>query len=215
MTKNYKSCPLCLGDKVKLFHKDKKRTYFQCDNCFLVFVPEIFHISSKEEKAEYDLHENNIFDSGYRRFLSRLSDPLLRRLETGKKGLDFGCGPGPALAAMMKEAGHSVDLYDIFYHRDESVFDNKYNFITATEVVEHLRSPQLVFDQLFLMLKSGGFLGIMTKMVKDYEAFSKWHYIHDPTHICFFSRETFKFLAVKYSAEVEFIGNDVIIFKNI
>jgi len=197
-----------------LYHEDKKRTYLQCNRCSFVFVPAIFHPGPEEEKAEYDLHENNIADKGYRKFLSRLSDPLLNRLNPGLRGLDFGCGPGPALAVIMKEAGHTVDLFDLYYYPDESIFENTYDFITTTEVVEHLKNPHLVFDQLFQMLKPGGFLGIMTKLVTDYDAFCKWHYIQDKTHISFFSRETFYYLAEKYSVEIEFTGRDVIILCN-
>jgi SAM-dependent methyltransferase len=185
----------------------------QCGNCKLVFVPVRYHLSPEEEKSEYDLHENDPADSGYRKFLSRLSEPVLKRLNPRQRGLDFGCGPGPALAAMMRDRGHSMDLYDLFYYRDDSVFKKKYDFITSTEVVEHLSHPGLVFTQLFQMLNPGGYLGIMTKLVKDQNAFRKWHYIQDPTHICFFSRLSFDYLADKYSSEIEIIGSDVIIFK--
>ena len=71
----------------------------------------------------------------------------------------------------------------------------------------------MVFEQLFQMLNPGGFLGIMTKLVKDQNAFSNWHYKQDPTHIRYFSRPTFDYLARKYSAEIDYVGNDVIIFQ--
>ena len=57
-------------------------------------------------------------DAGYRRFLSKLADPLMARLAPGARGLDYGCGPGPALAAMLREAGHEVALYDPFFAPD-------------------------------------------------------------------------------------------------
>lgn len=211
---NQRICPLCGTDKTEDYCEDRKRPYLHCSICDLVFVPPEYHLSSELEKSEYDLHDNNPGDSGYRKFLSRLADPLLEKLKPGQKGLDFGCGSGPTLSVMMEEAGHRVDLYDLYYFKDKSVFTKKYDFITSSEVVEHLSDPQQVFYQIFKMLKPGGMLGIMTKLVKDRDAFSQWHYTQDPTHISFFSRGTFKFLAGKYSAEVEFIGNDVIILYN-
>ena len=91
----------------------------------------------------------------------------------------------------------------------------KYDFITATEVFEHLRNPIETIELLWQRLKPGGIFGIMTKLVIDKEAFSTWHYITDRTHICFFSVKTFKWLANKLEAKIEFIGNDVIIlYKN-
>ena len=35
-------------------------------------------------------------------------EPLLARLGPASHGLDYGCGPGPALATMLREEGHGV-----------------------------------------------------------------------------------------------------------
>jgi hypothetical protein len=50
-------------------------------------------------------------------FSASLAGPLLARLAPASQGLDYGCGPGPALAAMLAEAGHAVALYDPLFHR--------------------------------------------------------------------------------------------------
>ncbi len=130
-----------------------------------------------------------------------------------RRGLDFGCGPGPTLSVMFEEQGHTMDVYDLFYYQNRSVFERSYDFICTTEVVEHLQSPQKEIDRLFNLLRPTGLLGIMTKLVIDKSAFARWHYIQDLSHICFFSQDTFRFLATKYHAEVQFIGNDVIILR--
>jgi len=183
----------------------------QCPRCSLIFVPEKYHLHPDEEKATYDLHENTPDDPGYRKFLSRLTTPLLAFLCPGQKGLDFGCGPGPALAAMLTEQGYEMDLYDPFYHDDSSVLDKQYDFICTTEVVEHLRNPEPEFERLFSMLRPGGVLGIMTKLAAGRERFANWHYIRDLTHICFYGQATFEYLAGKYGAELTCVGNDVIL----
>lgn len=206
-------CPLCASEDLSAYFEDKKRRYLHCLQCSLVFVPRRYRLSAEDEKATYDLHENNPEDQGYRRFLSRLSTPLLERLDPDQKGLDFGCGPGPTLSVVLAEQGHRMDLYDPFYYNDPSVLDNKYDFICATEVVEHMHDPDKDFTALFKMLNQGGWLGIMTKLVIDQLAFSKWHYIQDPTHICFYSRSTFAYLAQRFNAELGFIGNDVILLN--
>ena len=41
---------------------------------------------------------NDPSDPDYRKFLSRLSNALLPHLKIRSQGLDFGAGPGPALA---------------------------------------------------------------------------------------------------------------------
>jgi hypothetical protein len=206
-------CPLCDSDRLKSFYKDKKRSYIRCCHCELVFVPESFWLSQEEEKATYDLHENDPLDEAYRRFLSRLSEPLLQKLRGKQHGLDFGCGPGPALSLLLQAGGMQVDLYDRFYFNDRSLLEKNYDFICATEVLEHLHQPGSEFERLVSMLKTGGWLGIMTKLVINEQAFKNWHYIRDMTHICFYSRSTFEYLARRFNMQVEFIANDVILLK--
>ncbi|MDJ0780580.1 MAG: class I SAM-dependent methyltransferase [Desulfosarcinaceae bacterium] len=207
------ACPLCGRRDSAPFHTDRVRRYLRCGDCRLVFVPSSFWLSAAQEKAVYDLHRNDPADPDYRRFLSRLSTPLLGRLAPNSRGLDFGCGPGPALAQLLTARGHRTDLYDPFYYDDASVFERRYDFITATEVVEHLRKPARVWDRLFAILRPGGWLGIMTKLVIDGDAFRRWHYIRDPTHICFYSRETFDYLVRRFTARLWVVARDVLLLQ--
>jgi SAM-dependent methyltransferase len=178
-----------------------------------VFVPPKHYISREEEKAEYDRHQNRPDDPGYRQFLSRLFLPLRERLSPGSQGLDFGSGPGPTLSVMLTEAGHDVTLYDRFYAHFPAVLARRYDFITASEVVEHLHHPGFELDRLYRLLKPGGLLGIMTKQVIDRAKFASWHYKNDFTHVCFFSPATFVWLAEKWHAQLDMIVQDVIIIR--
>ncbi len=207
------TCPLCNHWSVSPYHRDERRDYLQCARCALVFVPAAQRLSVSEEKAIYDLHENSDADSGYRQFLTRLVSPLLERLPPGSDGLDFGCGPGPVLAKMLDEAGHRVTLYDHFYARQPEVFDRRYDFITATEVVEHLYQPGAELQRLWHCLRPGGWLGLMTKLVIDCDAFSRWHYKNDPTHVCFFSQASFRWWSTQMGTQPEFVGSDVILLQ--
>ncbi|MBL4636645.1 MAG: hypothetical protein JKY56_22535, partial [Kofleriaceae bacterium] len=98
------NCPLCCGKQSEEFWRDRKREYLRCPTCALIWVPQRFHVSTESELAEYDLHQNNSNDLGYREFLGRLVTPLLSQLGPGACGLDFGSGPGPTLAPMIREA---------------------------------------------------------------------------------------------------------------
>jgi len=206
-------CPLCESTRFLPFHNDARRDYLRCERCALVFVPPCSLPGAPQEKAEYDLHRNAVDDPGYRRFLGRLAEPLLQRLPAGARGLDFGCGPGPALAAMLREAGCRVALYDPFYHPDASALRGSYQFITATEVVEHLHRPGEELRRLWALLQPGGILGIMTKLVRDAEAFAGWHYRNDPTHVCFFSEATWRWWAREQDAVLERVGADVMLLR--
>jgi hypothetical protein len=204
-------CPLCAGRETALFHEDRRRPYLRCGGCALVFVPPAYHLSRDAERAEYDLHRNRVDDEGYRKFLSRLALPLCTRLGPGARGLDFGCGPAPALACLLGEAGYSVALYDSFYRPDPDVLRGPYDFICATEVVEHLHRPGAELARLWALLEPGGWLGLMTKLVRDQPAFAGWHYKNDPTHVCFFSELTWQWWARQQRAQLEIIGADVIL----
>lgn len=178
----------------------------------MVFVPPDRFLSRDEEKAEYDRHQNSPADPKYRKFLSRIFSPLNERLSPGARGLDFGCGPGPTLSVMFAEAGHPMAVYDPFYAPDRSVLAAAYDFITASEVVEHLHRPGEELDRLWDCLKPGGIFGIMTGMVIDREAFSHWRYKDDMTHVCFFSKETVCWLAARWQAEMIVADTNVILF---
>lgn len=204
-------CPLCRHPAAHSYHRDHSREYLQCARCALVFVPPEFHLSADRERAYYDLHENDLADEGYRRFLNRCAEPLLDRLSAGAKGLDFGCGPAPLLARLLEEGGHSLQVYDPFYAPDTSVLqpDCNYDFIVTTEVVEHMSAPGVELEALWRLLRPKGLLAIMTKRVMSPERFVGWHYTRDPTHICFFSEETFRWLADHLEARLELAGPDV------
>jgi SAM-dependent methyltransferase len=179
----------------------------------LIFVPPQFHLTSNAEKAFYDQHENDPMDPRYRAFLSRLTTPLLARLPLKAHGLDYGCGPGPALALILLEAGHTVRLYDPFYWNDDTVWNDTYDFITTTEVVEHWCRPAKEWSQLIQILRPGGWLGVMTKRVQDPQAFDRWHYILDPTHVSFYSIETFAWIAAAHGLSMEVAGPDIVLFQ--
>ena len=206
-------CPLCSGSSIEHYAQDKKRDYRRCLACDLVFVDKAQQLSPEEEKAVYQQHENNPEDIGYRRFLSRMFQPMQERIAPGSQGLDFGCGPGPTLSLMFEEAGHKMAVYDPYFADTPDVLNKTYDFITSTEVFEHLSSPETVLEQLLQILKPGGWLGIMTKRVIDQEAFSRWHYKNDPTHITFFSDTTFRWIAETYDLRLYLVDQDVVLLQ--
>ena len=204
-------CPLCHNKQHQLFSQDEKRKYYECFTCKLIFVPSEFYLDEKAEKARYDLHTNTPSDLNYRKFLNRMFTPIDERVKSNSSGLDFGSGPGPTLSLMFEEAGYSMDIYDHFYANDVSVFQKEYDFITTTEVLEHLHHPMDELERLWNCLKAGGYLGIMTSRYDNVNDFAAWHYKLDPTHICFFSKESFKWLSEVWQCELIIIDNDILL----
>ena len=201
------TCPLCLSTGASLFHtstqKNLERDYHHCDTCDLIFVPLDFHLDPDAARQRYLTHDNDPDNPDYRRFLSRLWDELRPRLPQGARGLDYGAGPGPALAAMIEEDGFSAALYDPIFHSDESVLARTYDFITCTETVEHFAIPRADFLRLNELLAPGAYLGIMTDILEDIRKFPDWYYHRDPTHVAFYTRRTFRWIGEWLGLELE------------
>lgn len=145
----------------------------------------------------------------YRKYLNRLAEPIIARLASRyAKGLDFGSGPEPAVPLIFGCAGHECVIYDKFYADDKAVLTNKnYDFISSSEVVEHLSNPGATFHVLFSLLGQNGILGVMTKLYSSNQDFGNWYYKNDPTHITLYTQATMSFIAKKrpsYSGPVLF-----------
>ena len=141
MNQGAPGCPVCEEAETRFFADVDGCEYRRCERCAATFLSPAQLPGPTEEKREYDKHRNDVDDPGYRRFLARLADPLIDRLAPSSEGLDYGCGPGPALAAMLEEAGHRVRLFDPIYQADDAALAQSYDFITCTEVVEHMHRP--------------------------------------------------------------------------
>ncbi|MDP3921068.1 MAG: class I SAM-dependent methyltransferase [Candidatus Omnitrophota bacterium] len=211
-------CLLCNSDSPDLCWEKTdphhgKKAYWKCPHCSLVFLDVVCRLKEKDEKARYDLHENDPADSGYRNFINKLLDPLREKLKPGFRGLDFGCGPGPALGKMLEGAGMTVEVYDPFYFPDKKPLETSYDFITCTEVVEHFYSPRNEFLLLNRLLKpDGSHLAVMTEMLDDETDFGKWWYQSEPTHVCFYERKTFLWIAEWLGWQTEFPHKNVVLY---
>ncbi len=155
-------CPVCEAPSAGRFMRVESQHYWRCHHCAATFLEPAQRLSLAAERAHYALHRNEPDDARYRAFLDRLATPLLRRLAPASSGLDYGCGPGPALAAMLTEAGHTVRVFDPAFCDDRAVLQNDYDFITCTEVIEHFHHPAQEFRHLDALLRPGGMLALMT-----------------------------------------------------
>ena len=209
------TCPLCQSSDTQFLHRSDDRhgirEFHECRTCDLAFVPPEFHLPPDAEMQRYLMHDNDPEDVRYRSFLSRLWSPLRPLLNKGERGLDYGCGPGPALVQMMTEDGFRVEKYDLYFFPDPEPLARIYDFITCTETVEHLRQPMEVFALLNSILRPGGRVGIMTGILDERSKFGDWHYQRDPTHIAFYTRRTLDWIATRMGWHVEFQSADVTI----
>lgn len=209
-------CPLCghpSADRVHASAIPHPREFFHCGICRLIFVPAAFFLTAEQERARYAEHNNDSTDPRYREFLNQAFLPLRKRLTAGARGLDYGCGPGPALAQMFEEAGHPMALYDPFFVNDQSALEGTYDFITCTEAAEHFHRPLREFERLHHLLKPGGYLTLLTGIWWEEMRFGDWYYQRDPTHVIFFHQATFEWLAKHFGWKLFYEARNVVTFQ--
>lgn len=207
------TCPLC-GAQVYLFCEDRARRYFECPHCALITADPASHLAVEAERAIYDLHQNTPEDAGYRTFLSRLAAPLLMRLQPGMQGLDFGCGPGPVLSMLLRDAGMAMTDYDPFYAPNAAALQRQYDFVACTEVVEHFRDPHAGWAQLMARVRPGGWLGVMTQLAPELpERFLRWRYRDDRTHVSFHRLTTLRWLVQRFGFDLAQVEERVFLMQ--
>lgn len=207
-------CPLCLAADIGMVPGIAgEEEYFDCQNCRLVFLAPAYFPDREREYSHYLTHENDPADSRYRRFLSRLADPLVAKLAPGMKGLDYGSGPGPTLSLMLDEAGFPTRIYDPFFAPDTAVLAQDYDFVTCSETAEHFHRPAEEIARFRRLLRRGGWLGIMTMLLEPGTSFADWWYRREPTHVCFYRRETMCWIAEQKGWRVSFPAQNVSLFQ--
>jgi len=207
-------CPLC-GAASAPFFRDGGRDYRRCGACALTFVPASQHAAEDRERARYAEHRNSPDDRGYRDFLDRLLAPLAAVLPAGAEGLDFGCGPGPAAATIMRARGFAMTDYDPFFAPDPAALARSYDFVVSTEVLEHLRRPGETLAMIDGLLRRGGVLGAMTGVLEDDAAFAGWWYRKDFTHIAFYRPETLDWIARRFDWRLTRPSRDAALFAKV
>ncbi len=181
------NCLICSSNAI-FYTKDKKRNYFLCEPCQLIFVPRSELISEADERSRYELHDNDEQNLSYANYLDEICHHIYPLIEKGKNGLDFGSGKSKIMSDLLSQRELTIDSYDIFFHPNEEIWLKKYDFIILSEVIEHLRDPLLTMKNIRSILSGDGKLFIKTNLFEfETQNFLTWYYKNDPTHIQFFS----------------------------
>lgn len=207
------ACTLCASPATSPF-APSPATHVDCPACGIVTLRVELHPSEEQERARYLLHRNSPEDAGYRAFLARLADPLVDRVERGAEGLDFGCGPGPTLSAVLEERGLSVRLHDPLFAPNPAALAHTWAFVTCTEVVEHLRDPRATWREMAGLVRSGGWLAVMTQPLTPARErdFAAWAYARDPTHVALYRPGALDWIAAWLGLRLDRPREDVFLF---
>ena len=184
------TCPLCQSQSIP-FHSEHFR---KCSGCQSVFRSKKYFITREKEQARYEKHNNDITDKKYQDFMSPIVDMVIKNQQLCEKWLDFWAGTGPVVTYMLEQKWFHLKLYDPFFHNYPALLKQKYDFIIATEVVEHFYNPLKEFELLYNLLNQGWKLYIMTNLYSPEIDFWKWYYKNDITHVFFYSEDAFKYI---------------------
>jgi SAM-dependent methyltransferase len=172
------------------------------------------YITEDAAAARYRTHRNSLDDPRYLDFLDRLAAPMSERLAPGARGLDYGCGPVAGIAALLEPRGFPMRSWDPLFHpNDATATPRAYDFVTCSEVLEHLPAPNAQLDHMASLLRPGGQIGIMTQFRGDVAQFATWHYRRDPTHVCFYSAATMRWIARQRDWDVDLPADGLAFFR--
>ena len=202
------NCKVCGTSCAPIVYKKIKSRYHRCPKCEFIFKDESCYLTEAQELSIYQEHNNSIDDSAYQTYFKEFIEKCISGFVSGSiEALDFGSGPEPVLASMLKhQYGYRVDVYDKFFS-PEKIYEGKlYDLITATEVVEHLEEPIEYFKLFHAFLKPGGFLAVMTQFhPNDTGRFENWHYRRDESHVSFFTPKTIADIAEQVGFDIVFM----------
>lgn len=212
-------CLLCKSSNLISIHvpeKKQSRNYFRCELCYIIFLDPTLRISAVDEKKRYEKHENNVADLGYQAFVKPLLQAVTQNVDPKTSlGLDYGSGKDSAISHLLNQQGFKIEKYDPYFNPRAAILKPLfYDYIIACEVIEHFYHPAEEIAKMKSLLKSGGYLFIMTSLWTDNLNFETWSYRRDSTHVCFFSKKTFSWIVSNFHfSGVEIINDHVIILS--
>lgn len=152
------------------------------------------YLTSKEEKARYITHNNDVNDSKYQKFVSPIVEAVKDKYSIEHLGLDYGAGTGPVITSLLEKDGYSINLYDPFFHHYPKNLAEKYDYVICSEVIEHFHNPYEEFLGLANMLKPKGSIFSMTSIYNECIDFEGWYYKNDNTHVFFYHKKAFEWI---------------------
>ena len=206
-------CVFCSSSNINSFFV-KETGYFLCKDCGGIFVNPESRLSLEKQKERYLKHNNTISNKGYVDFLESFIKPVLSFISSsdGKGGsikqiLDYGSGPEPVLVELLEKYKKDGILdetceirgWDPFFAPDVQFFEGGSDLVTCLEVAEHFETPQEDLEKLASCVKDGGFVAIGTMLLPSggIDAFKKWWYRSDATHVSFYTEKAIREVAAK------------------
>lgn len=185
---------------------------YKCHHCQLVFSDAASHLPPIVEKQRYQKSGRGK-QPALTQFLISLISQCEQDSNTPLSGLNFGRVLEPNSLSNIGYHQHKLSQYDPFFAPDHELLKQHYDYICCYKVFEHFRFPFKEWSLLGDMLKPGGWLAISTKLLTDIGSFDKWHHKNNLTHVSFYQRSTFEYLAQQAGFKLLFAPNDLILVQ--
>ncbi|MDO6677973.1 MULTISPECIES: methyltransferase domain-containing protein [unclassified Shewanella] len=205
-------CPLCRY-RAEFFLQDKKRAFYRCDQCGLVFANPQSHLMPAAQLQRYGRANKASKQKQLIQFIKPLLSQISAQQSGSLTGLNFGRVLDKASLDKIEHAGHRLYQYDPFVKADQQLFNQQYDFICCYRVLEHFQQPGKEWQLLSKLLKPGGWLAISTSLMTDLNHFSKWHFKNNPTHVSFYQQQTFEYLAQHSEFTLLFAAKELVLMQ--
>lgn len=221
------SCKLCGSNEFKYRDGEvrdaKELKILECNNCSLVYLSSTEHISASfyedsnmHSEIDFNKWQNTTKEDDERRF------EFVKSMITNKKVLDFGSGNG-GFALLAKSIASDVATVELekavvpyYEENDLKLYDDldkieeKFDYITAFHVVEHLSEPEVILTKMKSLLNDGGKIILEVPNAEDAllsiygsEAFSKFTYWS--CHLYLYNQHTISLLASQAELNLDFV----------
>jgi hypothetical protein len=205
------NCLVCASSNLCLL-KNPRRTFFRCNDCGFSFLHPDFLPSEEAALNRYKFHQNDDDNKGYQEYLSNIIDRALFYAGKPKSVIDWGSGPAPLASHILRDQGFSVFSWDPNFASSEKPQQSFYDAGICIEVAEHFINPQKDFSAFFETVKRGSFVIVHTHLApKDDDAFLRWWYTEDITHVSFYSECSLEIIAEKNNAKLITIENEKLV----
>ncbi|WP_404948371.1 methyltransferase domain-containing protein [Shewanella sp. SR44-3] len=201
-----------------LFLQDKKRTFYDCQQCAFVFADPTDHrmainpqqiTSSKSYGRQQKMTQQRQASQFVLPLLAQLSDLTGANLV----GLNFGSHLDSHTLDRVQASGHQLMQFDPFNATEQTALEQEYDFVCSYKVFERFKRPLTQWNLLSSLVKPHGWLAIGTALLTDKSHFAKWHHKNNPAHVSFYQHKTFEYLATQGQFKLLFAAKELVLMQ--